>query len=373
MESIWGDFIAMEELEVFTDISEDKILYGKFRDIYIPLINKKIIYNSLDFYSPTSIKGKIYKTIVRLGIKLFNIRVNIKEYKEISINDYIEFELKMIPGYRYCSVYKREDNINKDYIIKIMDENGKNLGYAKYPRFNNKKEFVFKEVRSLNYVNTLNLKYGVVPKVLLFNKEKSIYIQSTKDNLKNDNGNLSEKHIDFLCELYKKTNRTYKFKDSRAYNQLINVSKKTNNQDILTLSSKILDYLNLEKIQYCYSHGDFYCPNIKLYKNLVFVYDWECGRENTLYFDIFHYLVNIEMFRNKKNKELIVDNIVYDNKFLEVFEVKNNIDKSIRKPMFILYLYEIIYDFHINMGLEKSSDGTLKNYIEALYIILNRS
>lgn len=373
MESIWGDFIAMEELEVFTDTSDDKILYGKFRDIYIPLINKKIIYKSLDFYTPNSIKGKIYKKIVMIAVKLFNIKFNIKDYKEVLINETIELELKKIKGYRYCAVYKREDNINKDYIIKIMDENGINLGYVKYPRFNNKKEFVSKEVKSLNYINTLDLKCGEVPKILLFNKEKNIYIQSTKDNLKNDNGHLSDKHIDFLSELYRKTNRTYKFKNSRAYEQLINISKRTKNQDILSLSNKVIDNINLEKIQYCYSHGDFYCPNIKLCKNLVFVYDWECGKENTLYFDIFHYLVNIELVGNRKDKELIIKHIIYKNKLLEKFEMKNNIEQHIRRPMFILYLYEIIYDFYINMEVDKNSDGTLKNYIDTLNIILEGS
>ena len=112
---------------------------------------------------------------------------------------------------------------------------------------------------------------------------------------------------------------------------------------------------------------------IKLNKNFIFVYDWECGRLNTLYFDIFHYIVNEDIVANIKNKELIIDDILTYNKYLDEFEARNNIKNNLRIQMFILYLYEEIYDFTINRGVDKNNDGLVKNYIEILNMVLQRN
>jgi len=55
----------MNERKVFYSSKGGNILYGKFKDIYIPLVNKKIICNALNFYNPNYIKGKIYKIIIK--------------------------------------------------------------------------------------------------------------------------------------------------------------------------------------------------------------------------------------------------------------------------------------------------------------------
>ena len=83
--------------------------------------------------------------------------------------------------------------------------------------------------------------------------------------------------------------------------------------------------------------------------------------------------MNEDIVANIKNKELIIDNILIDNKYLNEFESKNNIKNSIRIEMFILYLYEEIYDFIINMGIDKNNDDLVKNYIEILNMALERN
>ena len=83
--------------------------------------------------------------------------------------------------------------------------------------------------------------------------------------------------------------------------------------------------------------------------------------------------MNEDIVANIKNKELIIDNILIYNKYLNEFESKNNIKNSIRIEMFILYLYEEIYDFVINMGIDKNNDDLVKNYIEILNMALERN
>lgn len=356
----------MGELQVFDDDSYNKVLYGRFKEIYIPMINKEIILSSLEFYNPNYIKGNILKNIIIVSVELFNSYFFVRDKREFAICKSIEKELLKVKGYKYCAICKREDNINKDYIFKLMDESGNVLGYGKYPGSDDKKDFVIKEVKNLRYVNSLDLKSAKVPKLLVFNEDKNIYIQSTISKLKHDSGKLSMLHVNFLSELYSKTKKEYKFKESEIYNRLVSISDYTDDEEIINLSKKVLDKINLENIKYCYCHGDFYPPNIKSHKNSLFVYDWENGRDNIIYFDIFHYVANIDLVSNIESKKKIIKNILYNNKLIDKFEDDNKIDKNLRITMLILYVYDVIYEFFINMNVDKRIDGVLKNYIIAL-------
>ena len=98
----------------------------------------------------------------------------------------------------------------------------------------------------------------------------------------------------------------------------------------------------------------------------MFVYDWEDGREDIIYFDIFHYVANMALVSNIKNNKKIIKNILYNNKLIDKFEATNNIDKGLRNSMFILYLYDIIYDFFMDTNIDNEVDIVQKIYISAL-------
>ena len=83
--------------------------------------------------------------------------------------------------------------------------------------------------------------------------------------------------------------------------------------------------------------------------------------------------MNEDIVANIKNKELIIDDLLTYNKYLDEFEARNNIKNNLRIQMFILYLYEEIYDFTINRGVDKNNDGLVKNYIEILNMVLQRN
>lgn len=360
----------MSDFSIFSNEDSNNVLYGKFKDTYIPLVNKEIVYNSLEFYNPNYLKGKIYKKFIRMMITIFNSKFFINKFYNLSIKKDIELELSKVKGYKYCCICEREDNINKDYILQLMNEKGEKLAYAKYPSSLNRSKFVVNEVNNLNYINSLNLKTAKVPKLILYDENKKIYIQSTYDNLKKDNGKLTYRHIEFLSELYNKTKKQYLFKESKIYNSLINISEKTKDKNIINISKKILEVLNLDTINCCYCHGDFYPPNVKYNKDFLFVYDWECAKEKFVYYDIYHYILNQNILSNKKDKKILIENVL-NNKLIDQYEKNINQNKNIRIYMLILYLYELLYEFYINMNVDKE-DNTVKNYIKTLNILLER-
>lgn len=365
----------MKDYNIFSENKEGNILYGQLRNLYIPMVNKKVVLNSVEFYNVYSLKGKLIKILLKVIVYIFgrySYKLFLNNINYRSIDKSIEDDLIKIDGYKYCTILYKEDNINKDYIFQIMDVSGKILGYLKYPSSNKRKEFIYNEIKNLNYVNKLNLQSVKVPKVLLYSSDKDIFIQSTISKLKYDKGKIKENHMKFLTELYSKTNIKYKFEDSPIYKLLINISNETKDIELIKLSNAVLNKININEVEYCYSHGDFYPPNMKWHKNLLYVFDWESGEYNTIYYDLFHYIANEKLTNKNKNNNLIINNIL-TNKFVDEYEDKNNIDNSLRLPMLILYLYKVIYDFSIDVEIDKENDNTIINYIDSLKILLERS
>lgn len=366
----------MKDHNVFYDNKENNISYGQLRNLYIPIVNKKVVLNSLEFYNACSGKGKLIKILLkaivyifgRYSYKLFLSNINYK-----SIDKSIEDELIKIDGYKYCAILFKENNVNKDYVFQLMDENGKILGYLKYPSNNIRKDFIYNEIVNLNYVNKLNLQSVKVPKVLLYSSDKDIFIQSTMSKLKYDKGKVKENHIKFLNELYSKTNIKYKFEDSPIYKLLINISNETKDIELIELSNEVLNKISINEVEYCYSHGDFYPPNMKWHKNLLYVFDWESGEYNTIYYDLFHYIANEKLTNDEINHNKIIESILSNNFIIDKYEKENKIDKKLRKTMLMLYLYKVIYYFEINLKANKVDDNTIINYIDTLKILLERS
>lgn len=361
----------MQDVVLFTEEEEKKVLYGKFKNLYIPLINKKIISKSLELDNDNSLRNRINKKFIITSTKFINTKIMFKEVKKLALNTYINECFKKINGYKYSVIYAGMENISEYYTIELIDENGMELGYAKIPQKTQCNKSIFREIEVLKYLETLNLQSANIPKVLYYDECHNIFIQSTKSNLKKDKGNIDIKHINFLSELYEKTNEICEFKESRFYNHLINIKNKTSNEYLIELSNKILNKISIDKIQGCYCHGDFYISNIKWYNDNLFVYDWDGADTRAVYYDLFHYIASEDIINKKIKKITIINNILKDNKYIELYETTNNINKDIRVSMFIYYLYEVIYEFAVEMKLDITKDIILINYIEIMNIVLD--
>lgn len=345
-----------------------KIVYAKFKNLYIPLINNRIINRSFNLYNPSRLRGKILKKSINFIVKINKINYLYQSIDYIDIDKTIEKKLENIEGYKCHSIYIGENYINDIWILQLMNENGDILGYAKLLKDNSKKGQIKNEISNLVNLKNLELKSAYIPEIIYFDENYNIFIESTKDGLKDDRGRLKNSHIKFLNELYQKTNKVYEFNESEFYRKIMNRIESSKSEKYRDISRKVLDKVDLEEIEYCYSHGDFYSPNIKLYKDSIFIYDFEMSGMNPIYYDIFHYIVNLNIINIKKSKEKIIKQILSSNKFLSEYEIQNNISNKLRVPMFIIYLYEVIDYFYENTDC---NNGTFISYIQTLNILLD--
>lgn len=365
-------------IDIFED-NCDKKLYGEFRiprtgqSIYIPLKNKKVISESFDLYSANHILRRIHKNSIKTLSRFINIKLFYKKIMYLGLNKNIKNILDGIYKDYNIAIYTGIDALNKSYTFQIMDDNANIQAYAKICRFQEGKRFIDNEKQNLEYLKQLNLESIEIPKIIYFDDINNTLIQSTKQNLKKDNGKLSIEHINFFTELYQKTKISYDFKDSSLYRHIIAIKRKFNDEDIKILMDRILDKLmnnyNIKKIQYCFSHHDFHKNNVKIFKDKLFVYDWELGEYSIIYYDLFYYIYEPMISKNSKSPQHIIDSIL-NNEYIDKFELDNGLNKLIRKQNLIIYVCEFIYSYIFNLNTSLDDKCILKS-IDILNILLN--
>ena len=360
----------MNEINIFDKECIDKINYVRFKNTYIPIINKNIICNSLYLDNDKRIKSNLYKKVVIFFIKVTNTNFFYEEITQMSLDKKILKKLNKIDNYAYSSVYIGMEGISQRFTLQLFDNFGDTIGYAKIAKKTIYINNIIKEVENLNYLKKLKLKSAKVPTVVLFDEDNGIFVQSTEKKLKQDNGKLNMRHIKFLSELYKKTIKIYPLKDSEFYNHIKHIQQKTNNEKLISISNKVMHNIKMKNIQYNYSHGDFYQPNIKKYKDILYIYDFENSKEHPVYFDLFHYILSEKLLSKRKNKKKLLKNVLENNKYIDEFEKINKLDKNVRKEMLLIYLYEIIYEYLVVSKLDPNEERVIINYIETINILI---
>lgn len=330
--------------------------YGKFKIrqgtyLYIPLTSKKVIKKSFELYNPNNIFKIMYKKIILklLYEKLYKyIYIDIENY---SFNKNIARIVNSMENVKNISVYSGTPGEGCKYTLQIMDNNGDILGYCKIPRNNTSKKYILKEMENINYVNSLNLKKCISPKVIYFDGENNVLVQSSTNDLKKKGNKLEAIHIDFLSEIYAKTRKSKQIINTGFLDKLRELEGNVNN-DILKRTIVFLkNSINkgeLSEIEYCFAHRDFTPWNIREKNETLYVFDWELSAFSPIYYDLFHFIVFTEILVRKSNHKKIATKIL-NNNIIDKFEIKNNINKANRKNMFIIYLCDIIHFYSVLM------------------------
>lgn len=356
-------------MDIFDKYGNHIKKYGKLPNtngsyIYIPLENKKIIDKSLELYNVSNPIKKVYEIFVKIIIKLTHINIFYKEIVYTDFNDNIKQLLLNIEDFKYAAIYTGDNSVDGTYVLQLMDSNENIIGYLKGPNNISAKEYIIKEKNNLEYLKELNLKNGITPDVIFFDDKNTILIESTENNLIESKNKLDDKHIQFLNELYQKTNKVYKFTESKCYYDITKTIDILDG-DLKILLQKVLNNIledeNLQQVQFCFSHNDFYSSNIKLTKDKIYVYDWESSKINPIYYDIIHYIFrpfrskSILSIKNKYSTKKTI-NFILENKYLIKFENDNNIPKNLRKSNLILYLCELLYEYSIELKRDPKED-----------------
>jgi len=239
----------------------------------IPIQSVKLITNSLTLYQPSLISAKLKKKLSIILSKAgltklwtpFRVIIaekncsNIENKQNLTdllkdIFDRKDIEIALFTGTR--GYYRKTT-------AQVMTGKGDIIAYAKIADNSHTGMLVENEAHTLNKIKSLDLVNGIVPEVIYFNNtgEKTLLVQSTiKPPFSYSPYNISDSHVEFLAELFNKTAKRIKFKESVCFKKLkkrIEDIEKRISNDWSAILQKSIDILNDKAIRFRKHLEDF--------------------------------------------------------------------------------------------------------------------
>ncbi|ARP44333.1 hypothetical protein GTHT12_02837 [Geobacillus thermodenitrificans] len=318
--------------------------------------NEIVIVNGIKMYTPYSIKGKLIKEMISVNnayilrkLPFLISNISVLEYSGIYKHLFEKCQNLFNENHIYFNIYLGTSGENQKLTLQINNENGEILGYIKLGNKVGSSNMINKERAALNIVNN---KFKTIKTPLLISYGKyndfSYTIQTgLTNNISYENSNeLSKEHLEFLYEAFLIKND---YIQSSVY--LMDIATQINklNGIIDPKSIEILEegylYLidNVNRFVTTYIHGDFAPWNsYLLYNKKLYVFDWEYFSEDgPIFYDLFHYLIQLEILVKKNNYKKIINNIT---KNPLLIEYSRTIKNDQVKEYLVLYLIKSALD-----------------------------
>jgi len=327
----------------------------------VPLDNRRVASSSFRFYSPHSLKGKLFKHTVSC-LTYFGIQrvlghdrlfvVSKKNAQDVSLTTFLQELLNVNDIYLAFSMgtpgYYRKTT------AQIMSGDGQPLAYAKIAYTPQARELLIREASALRRLAVLNISTGHMPRLLYSGQfhESDLLIQSAPSGkTRRGTRKLGKRHTEFLAEIFNLTSTWGDFLESAYWERL--------KKDVVEVQEWIGDnwYRRLQDaLDVCEStladrmmplglcHRDFTPWNTCVERERLYVFDWEYAAESGIpFWDIFHFvcfpamLVTrppakkiIARWRNRRIREL-----------LERYAKNIGVDPALVPVCFLLYLVEV--------------------------------
>jgi hypothetical protein len=304
----------------------------------------------LNLYNSNTIKGQLFKIIVRLAFKLNCQHFLTKKIIYKTANNKLSKILYSLSCTNY-SIFTGTPGCNRK--ITIEANNGSETKhFIKIPYTKNSIIQIQSEKKKLEYVKQLNCSSFSVP-FLTYDSFPIIAVSNIKPSQIVKAPFICNIHIEALFELYSKTKSTKDistlsvFKETKEH---INKLEKIvfNKKNIFHQKAKaivpLLSQLQVivethSQIEVSFSHQDFTPWNMYVTKNHLYIYDWELAKDHIpLLFDFFHFqfqtFILIYNLPYKNIKKLLQKNC--DSKLVKTITTIYNLDINIYIQYYLL-------------------------------------
>jgi len=319
---------------------------NKYTSIYVPLKNRKAIYNSFELLSCSNRFKRIYKNFIRTAAVILKKNpLTFRGYKTIQLKNNIKSLLAGIKDFAFFSLYTGTPGHYRKYTLQLLSEKGSVIGYAKIPRTEAAKEAIRNEYKSLEYLKQLKLENSIIPEIILYSDKESILVQSGENGLKKSPIGLDDAVIASLSELHNRTKKTMKLYSNNIFAHIEEMAS-SNYEKVKRMAesgNKLIEQLRNLETDFSFAHRDFTPWNTKRKDGKLYIFDWEFSKLSIPYFDIFHYIYLAEILVKKSSKEKIYK-IILNNQLIDVFESLTGLTG--RMDMFKLYLLETAYFYY---------------------------
>lgn len=311
----------------------------------------------MDFYMPTTRKGKMYKAAVKRFYKSAgeNLETIIKKISiEKSIIDYIEktfnekdFKIAFYTG-------ETDSEQNDKVTLKVFNE--KTIGYVRIVGSEQTRELQQNEFDNIIYLEKKGIKN--IPYVINIEDINKLNARSEKQIEGKFKLSFDQQVVDFVKKLEDRTEveTTYENSDFIKY---VTYLKNTETNDTV---KRAIDYIekNKDDLTFAFSHGDFTPWNIRYNNGEIYTFDLEYSNQSMpKYIDLFHFMTQREVLGKRRETGSVIH--TYNNKMKKL-----RLDVDLRLT-FICYLVYII-SFYKQRTVNESE--TLKNQYRIWYELL---
>lgn len=268
---------------------------------------------ALEMYQPSTMKGKILKSCIRLfhASKILLKKIGCQK-KNLSFHpDILSYLQKTMNEQNiYIAAYMGDTSAKQNNKITLQVYNHQRiLCYAKVSEEPEVLENFSREIGSINYLE----KKGVtnIPKILGDEEIQGlrIFVQSTNKPLKQQvRLKLGREQIEFIDKIVNKTKQDTSYEESQFYNSiqyLKSVTEQFQAGERTTINNAIdmvENAIEKKKIEFAFNHGDYTPWNVYYSDGELNVFDFEyCSDTMPSYIDVFHYMTQMSILGLKND------------------------------------------------------------------------
>lgn len=345
----------------------------------VPVKNKDLFISSLALYQPSLIRARLLKKLTLLAAQggLTNLLIRDKAY--FQKDDELIKEIFKRSDLEYA-IFTGTEGTHQKITIQVMNKKGEILGYIKLSENDDIDKLLKNEAEILGDLLGLELKSGLFPKVIYNGELKGtnvLILDTLKSVHSTFSSKLSDRHINFLSEIFLKTARVSKYMESRFSESLRERLEDLKNRRLETerleikglkdLYERSLDYVDKEigrvEIPFGLCHRDFTPWNTFFYNGQIYAFDWEYAkRDYPPMLDIFHFIVQDGITVRHLKPNGLLKRVLKNGKWLSQYSSLVGIKENLILPLLICYLLDIslLYiereDGNLEAGVQKMVD-----------------
>lgn len=319
----------------------------------IPLKNHQLFIASLALYQPSLLRAKVIKRLTILFARLGIADLFVKDRLYFERDD--EFVKKIFnKNDLYYAIFTGTEGSHRKVTVQVMDEKGRILGYIKVADSDKIDALLKNEAEILRDLSKLEVEIGLFPEVLYYGSADNVNIlvlDTLKSSKSTYSSRLSEKHIEFLAEVFNKTShKEILFSESSFFNGLKDRVRRLEDEKLGGAEKgayqRALDYLERklgnEKLPFGLCHRDFTPWNTFFHNGKLYVFDWEYSkREYPPLMDVFHFIVQDGIQVRHLKPEKLIKRVLRHGKWLSVYCGLVGVKETLIMPLLVCYLLDI--------------------------------
>jgi hypothetical protein len=317
----------------------------------IPLKNGSAAAASFALYQPSLARARLLKRIAVLAAKIgiagmvFRDRIYFRpedsEIRKIFDRNDLQYAIFTGTGGRHRKI-----------TVQVMDGRGVILGYIKVSDSHEIDELLNNEAAVLKRLSALKIGEGLYPKVLFsgsINDAHILVLDSLKNGRSTFGSKLSDAHIAFLVEIFRKTARNERFRESGFYRGLlrrIDLLRGTTAQDFVIRGQKVLEFLDgrigEKELPFGICHRDFTPWNTFFHGSKLYVFDWEYAKEGyPPLLDLFHFIIQDGIIVRKLDPDGLLKKIAAYKDLIGTYISAVGVAAECITPLLLCYLVDI--------------------------------